>query len=352
MKDFTHDRLASALVSLLLFFIAGVAHASDFGPAPTKFVTENLNGTYEVTFVGCQSDNLIVDLVNLTDYELVDANGVKVPYTFVVPTMKDEYTVALTVGGADNAPAGIYTIKVPVAGFCLSWMTNVTSDAFDVTLEYNVGGTVDPGTGEVDPDPSTEDGVVTFTLDDHKSDTSLYFHDGDIIEGSGAGVMLKFGRVGVDYDVYTTCYRSNGGFVQFKDCEFTISVPQGTFIDKVVFEDGAPQSTMYDLDNLEAAGYDDGVWTGHAQSVTFKTKVIRSEIYDEDEDGNEYVTGYAEYVTGARVSKIYVKLSGTLDGVGVIAPSVESTVVYDLNGRRAAGNAGGVFISNGKKVIR
>lgn len=352
MKNYTlkHSCLNFCL-TLLLFVVASVAKAADFEPAPTTFNVTDLNGTYDIVFEGCKSDGMFVELVNLTDYQLVDATGAKVPYAFVMPEMKDEYTVSLTVAGAENAAAGTYTIKVPAQGFCLSWMNTVTSDAFDVTLNLNTGTDPDnPGTGEVDPSP--EEGDVIFTLDDHKSDTSLYFHEGDILESNGAGIMLKFGRVGVDYDIYTTCYKSNGGFVQFKDCQFTISAPYGTKMEKIVFVDGAPQSTMYDLDNIEATGYYEGVWTGNAESVTFKTKEISYEIYDEDEDGNEYVSGYTTTVTGARVSKIYVTLSGSKEGIESNTVAAPATVVYDLAGRRVNAAAQGVTIVNGKKVVR
>lgn len=341
-------------LTLLFFVVATVAKAVDFEPAPTTFNVTDLNGTYDIVFEGCKSDGMFVEVVNLTDYQLVDATGAKVPYAFVMPEMKDEFTVSLTVSNVENAPAGTYTIKVPAQGFCLSWMPNITSNAFDVTLNLTSGSEpVDPdgpGTGEVDPSP--EEGDVIFTLDDYKSDTSLYFHEGDILESNGAGIMLKFGRVGVDYDIYTTCYKSNGGFVQFKDCQFTISAPTGTKMEKIVFVDGAPQSTMYDLDNIEATGYYEGVWTGSSQSVTFKTKEISYETYDEDEDGNEYVTGYTTAVTGARVSKIYVTLSGTVDGIESPAAAATTTVIYDLSGRRVNAAAQGVTIVGGKKVIR
>lgn len=354
MRNFTlkHSCLNFSL-TLLLFIVTTAAKAIDFGPAPTTFSTTDLNGTYDVTLTICQAQGMAAEIVNMTDYQLVDASGAKVPYAIVVPEMKDEYTVSITVGNVENTPAGTYTIKVPEAAFCLSWMNNITSNAFDVTLNLTNGGEIVdpdvPGTGEVDP--GTEEGVVTFTLDDHKSDTSLYFHEGDILESNGAGILLKFGRVGVDYDVYTTCYKSNGGYVQFKDCQFTISAPSGTKIEKIVFVDGAPQSTMYDLDNIEATGYDEGVWTGNAESVTFKTKEITYETYDEDEDGNEYITGYTTTVTGARVAKIYVTLNSNPDGIQSITTTADS-VAYDLAGRRVNAAAQGVTIVDGKKVIR
>lgn len=350
MKYFTQTIWRKALSTLVLFVASVAAFAADFEPAPTTFNTADLNGTYDVTFVGCEKDGLWVEVVNVTDYVLVDATGTKVPYSFVVPEMKDDYTVSLTVANVENAPAGTYTIKVPAAAFCLTMMSNITSNAFDVTLNLTNGNEpVDPGTGEVDPEEK-HDGEIIFTLDDHKSDTSLYFHDGDILESNGAGVMLKFGRVGTDSSEYPTCYKSNGGFVQFKDCEFTISAPAGNNIQKIVFEDGAPLSTMYDLDNLEAPGYNEGVWTGNAQSVRFKTKEITYENWDEDEDGNEYITGYTTTVTGARVSKIYVTLERIPDGIESVGAKTTSIVVYDLTGRRN-GNAP-IRIEGGKKVMR
>lgn len=343
-----------ALSTMLCFVAAAAAFATDFGPKPTTFNVTDLNGTYDITFATCESAGMNADLVNQTDYQLVDATGAKVPYAFVVPEMKDGYTVSLTVANVENAADGTYTIKVPAQGFCLSWMPNITSDAFDVTLNLAGGSEpVDPDTGgEVTPDVTPEDGDIIFTLDDHKSDTSLYFHEGDILESNGAGVMLKFGRVGIDYEQYTASYKSNGGFVQFKDCEFTISAPFGNNIKKIVFVDGAPQSTTYDLDNLEAYGYNEGVWTGDAQSVNFKTKEITYEITDEDEDGYEYVTGYTTAVTGARVAKIYVTLTRTPDGIESIGAAAESQVVFDLTGRRTVAGQKGLMIVGGKKVMR
>lgn len=341
-----------ALSVLVLFVVSAAAFAADFEPAPTTFNTTDLNGTYEVKFAGCEKDGMWVELVNLTDYVLVDASGTKVPYAFVVPEMKDDFTVNFTVANVENAAAGTYTIKVPAAAFCLTIQPNVTSNAFDVTLNLTTGSEpVDPGTGEVDPEEN-HDGEIIFTLDDHKSDTSLYFHDGDILESNGAGVMLKFGHVGVDGSDYPTCYKSNGGFVQFKDCEFTISAPAGNNIKKIVFEDGAPLSTMYDLDNLEGQGYYEGVWTGDAQSVKLKTKEITYENWDEDEDGNEYITGYTTTVTGARVSKIYVTLDRVPNGIEGIGAATECQIVFDLAGRRAAAAQKGLVIVGSKKVIR
>lgn len=349
MKHFTQTIWRKALSTLVLFVASVAAFAADFEPAPTTFNTADLNGTYDVKFVGCEKDGLWVDLVNLTDYVLVDATGTKVPYSFVAPEMKDDYTVSLTVANVENAPAGTYTIKVPAQAFCLTWMPNITSDAFDVTLNLTNGSEpVDPGTGEVEP--GLEEGTVTFTLDDHKSDTSIYFHDGDIVESNGAGIMLKFNRVALDGEKYTTCYKSNGGFVQFKDCQFTISAPAGNNIEKIVFEDGAPLSTTYDLDNLEASGYYEGVWTGSAQSITFNTKVIESPIYDYDDEDNEYITGYTTYVTGARVAKIYVTLERIPDGIESIGNEASKTVVFDIMGRRNS-NAS-LRIEGGKKVMR
>lgn len=350
MKHFTQTIWRKAFSTLVLFAASVAAFAADFEPAPTTFNTDDLNGTYDVTFVGCEKDGMWVDLVNLTDYVLVDATGAKVPYSFVTPEMKDDFTVSLTVANVENAPAGTYTIKVPAAAFCLTMMPNITSNAFDVTLNLTNGSEpVDPGTGEVDPEEK-HDGEIVFTLDDHKSDTSLYFHEGDILESNGAGVMLKFGHVGVDGSDYPTCYKSNGGFVQFKDCEFTISAPASNKIQKIVFEDGAPLSTMYDLDNLEGSGYTEGVWTGDAQSVTLKTKEITYENWDEDEDGNEYITGYTTTVTGARVAKIYVTLDRVPDGIESIGTKTTSTVVFDIMGRR--NNNASIRIEGGKKVMR
>lgn len=351
MQNFTLSLWRKALSTFVLFAASVAAFAADFEPAPTTFNTADLNGTYDVTFVGCENNGLWVEVVNVSDYVLVDASGTKVPYAFVVPEMKDDFTVNFTVANVENAAAGTYTIKVPAAAFCLAMMPNTTSNAFDVTLNLTNGSEpVDPGTGsEVDPEEK-HDGEIIFTLDDHKSDTSLYFHEGDILESNGAGVMLKFGHVGVDGSDYPTCYKSNGGFVQFKDCEFTISAPYGSSIQKIVFEDGAPLSTTYDLDNLEAYGYNEGVWTGDAQSVTFKTKEITYENWDEDEDGNEYITGYTTTVTGARAAKIYVTLSGLVDGIESIGTTAPKTIVYDLMGRRN-GNAA-IRIEGGKKVLR
>lgn len=354
MKNFTSKCWAVAAAAFCLFAAPEVAQATDFGPAPTTFTaTESLNGTYEVTLSTCSAAGMAAEIVNLSDYVLVDASGTKVPYAFVVPEMKDDYTVVLNVNNADEAPAGTYTIKVPAAAFWLSLMTNITSDAFDVTINYSAGGTVDPGT-EVDPvNPGTGANVATFTLDDHKSDTSIYFHDGDVINSNVNGVTLRFDRVGFDNSGYPTCYKSNGGFVQFKDCAFTIEAVNGLGLQKIEFVDGAPQSTMYDLDNFEGSGYGDNVWTGYDSRASFSTKEISYAIYDYDDEDNEYITGYATDVTGARVSKIYVTLdTDVLDGIGVLAPEFQTSVRYDLNGRRVANGAAGISIEGGKKVIR
>lgn len=354
MKNFTSKCWAVAAAAFCLFAAPEVAQATDFGPAPTTFTaTESLNGTYEVTLSTCSTAGMAAEIVNLSDYVLVDASGTKVPYAFVVPEMKDDYTVVLNVNNADEAPAGTYTIKVPAAAFCLSYMTSITSDAFDVTINYSAGGTVDPGT-EVDPvNPGTGANVATFTLDDHKSDTSIYFHDGDVINSNVNGVTLRFDRVGFDNSGYPTCYKSNGGFVQFKDCAFTIEAVNGLGLQKIEFVDGAPQSTMYDLDNFEGSGYGDNVWKGYDSRASFSTKEISYAIYDYDDEDNEYITGYATDVTGARVSKIYVTLdTDVLDGIGVLAPEFQTSVRYDLNGRRVANGAAGISIEGGKKVIR
>lgn len=367
MKIFTPGRWASALVALFLSAVASVASAADFEPKPTVFTaTESLNGTYEVTFAGCASDGLTVEVVNLSDYVLVDASGTPVPFSFVAPEMKDDYTVVFSVNNVESAPAGTYTIKVPTAAFCLMDMPSITSNAFDVTINYNNGGTVDPGT-EVDPvNPGEGDDVGTFVLDDHKSDASTYYSEGSVLTSNCSGLTLRFDRVGVDNSGYTTCYKSNGGFLQLKDCTFTITAPEGYGILKIEFVDGAPQSTTYDPDNIEAKGYDDCVWNGYASSVTFKTKVFSTPIYDYDDEDNEYITGYAETVTGARVAKIFVTLDSPVDKDpdGIALPTAQpdglNTVVYDLNGRvyptsqsqGAAGSNATIVIRNGKKVVR
>lgn len=307
---------ASALLTLFLFAVASVAKAVDFGPAPTKFTTTSLNGNYEVKFAGCASDNLSVEIVNITDYVLVDATGAKVPYTFVVPTMKDDYVVSLAVGGADDVPDGTYTIQVPAAAFCLAFVNNIVSNAFDVTIVVNGEGSVDPEPG-VDPEqPALKSNQVLFTLDDHKSDASLYYRAGDIIESDGAGIMLKFDRTGMENATYSYCYKSSAHYTQFKDCDFTISAPAGVKIEKIEFADGAPMSTVYDLDNFEANGYADGVWTGSAQSVSFSTKVLQIPTYGYDDEDNEYITGYTSQTSGARVSTILVTLDQEVDHIG------------------------------------
>lgn len=362
MQHFTLfvSKWASKLLVLILFAVSAAAHAADFGPAPLQFNTESLVGSYEITFEGCASDNLFVEIVNLTDYTLVDASGAKVPYSFVVPTMKDDYTVSLSVGGVEDAPAGTYTIHVPVAAFCLGIQSSVTSDAFDVTINYKSGSTTEPDTpGTDEVDPSAPSNVATFYLDDHKSDNSLYFHDGDIIESNAAGIFLKFNRVGMESEQYSYSYKSNGGFVQFKDCQFAISAPYGMHIQKVVFDNATPQSTTYLLDNLVAQGYNEGTWTGNAESVVFKTDVISYPIYDYDDEDNEYIVGYSESITAARVKRIYVTLDADvdkpgngIDGLSLPTASAASAPVFDIQGRRSSGAQKGFYIVNGKKVIR
>lgn len=353
MKHFTlFSNLCRKALSLVMFLVvAGTAFAADFGPTPTSYNVTNLNGEYEVLFATIKESNLDVSIVTQEGITLVDAAGVAVPYAFVTPMMKDDYTVVFSVGGADNAAAGTYKIKVPQNMF--TYMSMVNNDAFDITLNLNNGtdpvGPVDP---DVDPTVQPQDGDVVFSLDDHKSDTSIYFQEGSIIESNGAGVLLKFTRTAVDSQGYTYCYKSNGGFVQFKDCAFTISVPAGVTIQKIVFTDGAPLSTTYDLDNFVADGYADGVWTGNAQSVSFATKEIQYPIYDYDEETDEeYITGYTTSTTGARVAKIYLTVNGIIDGIERLDASAPVTVVYDLAGRRADA-AKGIVIANGKKVIR
>lgn len=353
MKNFTLNIWRKALTAVVLFVTSVAAFAADFEPAPTTFNVTDLNGTYDVTFVGCQKDNLFLDLINVTDYVLVDAKGEKVPYSFVVPEMKDDYTVSITVANVENAAAGTYYIKVPAQAF--GFLNMVFNDAFDVTLNLSNGtDPVNPDPDpdpEIDPQPLPQPGDAIFTLDDHKADTSIYFREGDILESNGAGVLLKFGRVGVDAQDYPYCYKSNGGFVQFKDCSFTISAPMGVKIKKVVFVDGAPTSITYDPDNFVAPGYADGVWTGDAQSVTFSTKEEQYPIYEYDEEGNEYITGYTTSMTAARIAKIFVTLEGVLDGINSIDAAAPVTIEYDLAGRRV-NVAKGVTIAGGKKVIR
>lgn len=343
-----------ALSMALACVVSAAAFAVDFGPGKTSFNVTDLNGTYDVTFVGCQQDGLFVDLVNLTDYVLVDATGAQVKNSKVEPKMKDDFTVSLTVTNVESAPQGTYAIKVPAAAFCLSWMTYVTSDAFDVTLNLNNGTGPGPDPDpdpETDPTPEPQPGDIIFSLDNHKDDSSIYYRMGDIIESNRTGFSLRFDRVGIDSQDYPYCYKSNGGFVQFKDCSFTISAPAGMTIQKIVFVDGAPQSTTYDPANFVASGYADGVWSGSAQSVTFSTKEEQYPIYEYDEEDNEYITGYTTSVTAARISKIFVTLEGVLNGIESFDAATPVTIEYDLSGRRVNA-AKGVTIAGGKKVIR
>lgn len=355
-------------LTLLLFAVAAVAKAVDFGPAPTKFTTNSLNGTYDVKFVGCESDGLYVTLVNLSDYVLVDANGVKVPFSFVVPTMKDDFTVSFSIAGADEAPAGTYTLQVPTAAFCLSWMNNITSDAFDVTIDYNNGGGTDPDPVVPDVNPGDADDVATITLNDHKADASIYYRTGDVIGSNAKGVSLRFDRVGMDYEDYTTVFKSNSGYLQLRDCNFTITAPEGNGIMKIEFVDAAPNSTTYLIENIEASGCNEGVWTGYARSVSFKTAVASIPTYELQDVYNdmtgeyeeeEVIVGYSETPLPARVKTIYVTLDGPADKdhSAIVAINASDTTaaapLYDLAGRRISSAAQkGVFIQGGKKTIR
>lgn len=304
-------------LALLLFVVAAVAKAADFGPAPTTFSTTDLNGTYEVVFEACKQNSLDLHLLIETGYSLTDASGVVVPGSSVTVDMKDSYTMSFAVSNVANAAAGAYTIAVPAGA--VAFMTYITNDAFDVTLNLSAGtDPVDPGTDPVDPgtDPEVKGNVATFALNAYKSSVSQYYREGDVIESDAAGITLKFNRTGMENATYSYCYSSNAGYTQFKDCQFTISAPAGTKIQKIEFEDGAPMSTTYDLDNFEASGYSDAVWTGNTESVTFATKELQIPIYSYDDDDNEYISGYTTSTSGARVSKIVVTLDKDVDHVG------------------------------------
>lgn len=311
----------TAAMMFVMFFVTIVANALDFGPTPTKFTTSSFDESFEVKFAVCEQANMDIALLGGTQYSLCDAKGAEVAKVNLEVT--GYYSFGLKVSGGDVA-TGTYTVSLPAGTFGLSIQPNITSDAFDVTFVYSGGGeTVDPdpnpGTGET-TDPTEQSNEAIFVMNDHKGSASVYYMEGQILTSDAIGVSLRFDRVGMENATYSYCYKSNAGYTQFKDCQFTISAPDGVKIQKILFEDGAPSSTTYDLDNFEANGYADGEWTGNAQSVTFSTKVLQNPIYGYDDEDNEYISGYTSEVSGARVAKILVVLDKDVEHTGKVDP--------------------------------
>lgn len=362
-----HSTLSSrswlhAVLTLLLFAVAAAAHAYDFGATPVKFKSATLNGTYDVTFDLAVTTGFGVDVLNAADCKLLDAAGQAVRFAFVVPAMKDEQTASFSVAGADDAPDGTYTIKVPADAFHMPYFPiTTTSDAFDITIVVgnDGGGNVDPDTPV---DPSSGDNVATFEFGNYKGDASTYYHTDDYVKSNAKGVILNFDYVGMENDQYSFSYLTNAGFLQFKDCRFTISAPLDAHILKVEFVDGQPNSYIYDIENIEAAGMADGVWSGRASEVTFKTAVTEvpnyTEIETEDGEYEEVITGYSTIATGARVARIYVTLDCDVtrtdvpNSIARPTATTAATSIFDLAGRRVLSEQKGLNIVGGKKVIR
>ncbi len=361
MKHFTLNSHSwtTLVLGILFFAVAGVAKAVEFGAAPTKFISSTLNGTYEVVFEDIASTNIPVGIVNMSDYEIVDASGQKVPFAFVVPEMKGDFAASFTVGGADQAPAGVYTIKVPQGAFQMIGVPReILSDAFDITIDCSGNGEVDPGTEEEYVNPGAADNVATFVFDDHTSSASIYYKTDDFLSSNAKGVFLSFDRVGMESDTYSYTYKSGSGFIQLKDCEFTISAPLGSNIVKVEFVNAAPQSYLYALENI--SGAEEGIWTGSSNEVKFSLAGVETPIYDVQEiDGEdvEVIVGYTTTALAVHVSRIYVTLDcnvnkiGT-DGICSVVSEAEQSGIYDLAGRRTIAAEKGFFIVGGKKVIR
>lgn len=315
MKNFTFkfSCLTSFVLALMCAFSIS-ASAFNFEPVPTTFKTTNLNGTFSVLLKGPQDDGMPVIFGSNSPLTLTDEAGNAVAGK-VDAEIANNYTLVLTLSGvAEPLASGNYKVVVPAGSCKLMDMPHITGDQFVVTFDHT-GSTVDPGPGgeTENPEEPVAKNVATFDFTTYKSSLSHYYKMGDQIQSNAEGVNLNFGNVGMENDNYSYCYMSNAGYVQFKDCTFTIEAPVGRKITKVVMENGAPSSYTYLLENLEAAGYSNGVWNGNASAVTFNTAIVQTPIYAYDADDNEYIAGYTEQVSGARVSKIVVTLDGDVE---------------------------------------
>lgn len=315
MKNFTLKfSWLTSFVLVLMCAFSTAAQAFDFEPAPTTFKTTNLNGTFSVVLKGPQNDGMPVFFDSASPLTLTDEAGNAVAGK-VDAEIANNFTLVLTISGvAEPLASGNYKVVVPAGSCKLLVMTHITCDQFTITFDHT-DSSVEPGPGgeTENPEEPVAKNVVTFDFTTYKSSISHYYQMGDQIQSNAEGVNLNFGRVGMENATYSYCYISNAGYVQFKDCAFTIEAPVDRKITKIVMENGAPTSYTYLLENLEAAGYNDGIWTGNASAVTFNTAELQTPIYAYDDDDNEYITGYTTSVSGARVSKIIVTLDGDVE---------------------------------------
>lgn len=347
--------IATAILAVISFTTAG---AADFEPSPLTVNTQLLEGyTFEVKFVGLETDGLSACFADGTApniFSLTDANGKVLPSAYVTAELMDSYTVSFKISGVASAANGTYKIPVPANAFTIADIPiSIGNDAFEITVIYNngQGGGEEGGEegGDVTDDPSKLGNVATFILDNHKEENSIYYDAHDIIKSNVNGVEIKFVRSGKDTSSYSWNYKTWYGYTQFKDCEFIITAPNAAaHILKIEFVAFNSTSPTYALDNLEADGYEEGVWKGNAHDVTFRTATYQQPIYewsDDEYDDEPIITGYTEEITGTRVTKIYVYLDvdvkkeeivGIDTTVSPLSP-LSSNIKYDLQGRQYNG---------------
>lgn len=279
-----------------------------------------------------------------------------------VPVVKDEDSKAITVSvGKGITEPGEYKILFPEQMFAIealidfaSWTWgDIYNEAFDIT--YTIEGQQQGG-GEEDEIGGT---VATFDFTTSHSE-SIYLEQGAVLKANYPAITMTIDEVGKDASDYSLAYLTTYGYLQLRDAKFTIAVPAGCNITKIQMVDGGySQDLDLDIDNLEADSYTDGIWNGlPTTSVEFKTatKIVYNYTYVEGEDGEdeEILTGTSESISGARIAKILVTFDGDAgEPTGIVAATVKgNNAIYDLSGRRVVNAQNGLYIVNGKKVIR
>lgn len=265
--------------------------------------------------------------------------------------------VTIEVGSGITAP-GEYKVVLPEALFAMETLIDFNSwtwgDAFNEAFEltYTIVGADDP-----EEDPEEEGNVAIFDFSAIGDGNSTYYNAGTVLRADVPTFTLTINEVSLDPSEYSHAYQSSYGYLQIRDAKFTIAGPANCYITKIRFIDGGESSYLEcALENLLSTGYANGIWNGApAHSVVFTTDKKYAEIYEEiGEEGEEeeVVTGYTEIITGARIAKIIVSYDGTPEGISAINMSNTDSTVYDLYGRRANATSRGIFVVNGKKMVR
>lgn len=279
-----------------------------------------------------------------------------------VPVEKDEDSKAIYVKvGKGVTEPGEYKILFPEQMFSIEALIDFASwtwgelynEAFDIT--YTIEGQ-QPGGGDEDMDGT----VATFDFTTSRSE-SFYLEQGAVLKADYPAITMTLNEVSKDVSDYSFSYLTTYGCLQIRGAKFTIAAPASANIKKIEFvEAGYSQDLDLDIENLEADGYAEGIWKGlPTASVAFKTaiKTVYNYTIIENEDGEEeeILTGSSESISGARIAKIFVTFDGDagerVDGIVAVTTKTDN-VIYDLSGRRVANAQSGLYIANGKKVLR